>query len=510
MARARYLSRDDRDQEQMMADAGEAYRAAAEVARSSAPALAGMCRRGVEEVGLAFMRATSPEAAVKRTLEACAAALRANPDDSDVLCDQGSAWEFLGRSQAERGVDSTQAFANAVDSAGRAVRLAPTNIHAHRLLASVYVSIGQYRSGTGADPVEPLDRGIEIAKRALALDPVSYEVMDTLAEAYTYRAFEDARHGRDPRAFYTAQIELADAMRKQYPSSLAVIQTLETAYVGRAIWQRDHGVDPTESLDRSAAASRDEIAAYPNAANGYVNLCDEECARGTHLLRVGGDARAAFTAALAACRGVSAGGDEWWILHVNLGLSYAGLAAVDLDRGGDPVAQLARARGEIARSLQLSFNAMNAHDFGETQVLAARNELAHGRDPAAALEAAEEMIRRGLALDAKDGSLLRLQAVIARWRGEWLAAHHRPVDAILANGLARATQSEALLPDAADGFAAEGALHLVAARTATRPAERLDAASKARAALTHALTINRFLERQLRPLLDEATRLAAR
>jgi len=65
-------------------------------------------------------------------------------------------------------------------------------------------------------------------------------------------------------------------------------------------------------------------------------------------------------------------------------------------------------------------------------------------------------------------------------------------------------------PQLAEAAAVEGALHLLAARTASSPAARLAAAGHASAALETALRIDKTLEREYRTLYVEAQRLATR
>jgi hypothetical protein len=59
-------------------------------------------------------------------------------------------------------------------------------------------------------------------------------------------------------------------------------------------------------------------------------------------------------------------------------------------------------------------------------------------------------------------------------------------------------------------IATKGALHLLRAHIALKPADRAEAARLAEAALTEALNKNPFLKREYGPLLDEAQAIAKR
>ena len=148
--------------------------------------------------------------------------------------------------------------------------------------------------------------------------------------------------------------------------------------------------------------------------------------------------------------------------------------------------------------------------LGESRTLEGRwLASAAARDPLPAFAVAEANARRALALS---GGKSRRRAAhpgrAHRWRAEWRAAASAGVAATCARGLALAARALEQKPDLALAAAAAGALHLVAARAATRAAERVAAAERARAALDKALAIDANLEREYLPLRDEAIRLS--
>jgi serine/threonine-protein kinase len=161
----------------------------------------------------------------------------------------------------------------------------------------------------------------------------------------------------------------------------------------------------------------------------------------------------------------------------------------------------------LKRAIAIDPNHLNYRYLGELELAAARAQMAQGRDPSAAFAAADAATRRVLAADGTNADVQRAYAAVQRWQADWLVHNGRPADVILREGLAAAARAEKLTPDVAESFATEGALHLIAARAARVASERVRAADQARAALEKALTINRFLSREYRPLLDEAGRM---
>jgi serine/threonine-protein kinase len=99
-------------------------------------------------------------------------------------------------------------------------------------------------------------------------------------------------------------------------------------------------------------------------------------------------------------------------------------------------------------------------------------------------------------------------AELHRYRAEWQAQRRASVIADVRDGLALAARALALSPRLAAAVAVQGALHLAAARAAKNPRSRVASAEHARDALQTALHIDGNLEREYRPLVDEASRLA--
>ena len=133
---------------------------------------------------------------------------------------------------------------------------------------------------------------------------------------------------------------------------------------------------------------------------------------------------------------------------------------------------------------------------------------AHG-DPQPAFGAAETALRQALALrGGKSADSLYALAELRRRRAEWRITRKLAIGSDVRDGLeliARALEQNAQF---ALGDAEEGALHLVAARSAHGAAERIAAAERARAALDKALATNANLAHEFGPLRAEADRLA--
>jgi serine/threonine-protein kinase len=243
-------------------------------------------------------------------------------------------------------------------------------------------------------------------------------------------------------------------------------------------------------------------------AGPYINLCYDQWVLANHQIRLGQDPGPTLEEGIAACRQAVAITPEDWIPHLDLGVSRSALARFQLDTGKDPMPLIAEARLDLERSLAIDSNVVTFRYVGEVEQTAARWAALQGNDAGPLFAAAEVALRKVIAADGKDADGLRRLAELQRYRAEWLLLAHRPAASVLHEGLELAGRALVLEPDLGEGHAIAGALHLVAARTASTAGEQVLEASQAQAALSLALAKNGFLKRQYGPLLEEATRLS--
>ena len=488
--------------------AGKAYGAALEVARSSAAALDGECRRLLKTAYNRYRISLSPEVPFKQAIEACARAAEVRPDDPTPLTLQVEAWTVLGTYQAEHGADPRPALDEAMRLGERALELDPKHVMTHDVLSGTNETLGSYLFRKGEDSRPAIDRAIKYARRAIELDPQRFSAYSSLGVALNDRALDDRRHGRDPRASYREAIECAQQQRKSFRGSERALVLLQVGYSDLGMWQRDHGIDPTEALQKAAAACKEARDATPKVATHYINLCYNLWILGNHQMRIGQDPQPALDEGIAACAQAAALTPEDWIPHLDLGVSRSTLARYRLQTGGDPTPFVEQARRDIQRSLAIDFNMVTLRYLGEVEQTAARWAALKGEDAAPLFAAAEAALSKVLAADGSDADGLRRMAELERYRAQWLLATHRPAASVLRAGLEHAERAVALEADLGEGHALAGALHLLAADAASTPEERIREASKAQAALKVALEMNGFLKREYAPLLEQAARLA--
>jgi serine/threonine protein kinase/tetratricopeptide (TPR) repeat protein len=487
--------------------AGEAYRAAAAIARSSAAAHLGECERLIELSNLAVERDQSPEATVKAALSACSDAATASPDDAVPVEAQALAWHHLGNFQVRHSGDPTAAQEQAIRLAQAALKLDPGRARAEHVIARAGLMLGERSMEGGGDPRASLAQAIEHAERAgqLSHDPDHA----LLCHIYYSRGNYEEMHGDDPRASYRSAIEHAKQACELEPDGFNPWNALGSSNLAFGGWEATHGYDPTPAYLRAIEAYRKVTQIVPKLDHGFVNLCSAYLNLGEYDLKRQIDPTSDLNQAIDSCNQAIRIDGNFGGSQLNLGYSLKALAAWQVQRGVDPVPTLERSRAAIQRALTIDRgNPEPLVPLVEGRLIEARWALVHGKNADAALAAADAAGRRALiASDGKSADALRLLAEVHRWRAEGMARRQLGVATDVREGLAMAARALERNPRLALAAAAEGALHLVAARTARSVADRAVEAKQARAALERALAIDGSLDLQSQPLLTEATRL---
>jgi serine/threonine-protein kinase len=506
LGQERYMRGDGEQALEALRRAGAAYRAAAELARSSGAALAGECWRLLEESQILVDKDLAPD--VKSVLAACNVARTARPDDAALIAAQAKAWAELAWYQAFHSTDPTDAAAQSIQLGEQTLELEAKEQRAYHALASSYYILGYHRGIHGGDALTALDRAIGYARHALEVDPAALWAYHRISSSYWTKGERQAARGADPRPSFAAAIEYAQTEQLKLPGSFDGWADLAASHDALALWQIEHGVDPTAALDRAAVAYR-RAASSSTLALPLTNLCATLGNAAGYLARIGQDPTAKLEESITACEQAIAIDENDSFSHADLGAAYIGIALWLLEHDGDPTEKLAQARTEFTRAQAIDPTGEGYRRQGECELTAARWAARRRRDPERAFAAADAAIRRALGLSAgKDADALRGLAEIERWRAGWLLESGRSAGAAVREGLELIARAVALKPDFADAWATQGALQLIASRATHLASERAAAAGQARASFEKALSMNAFLSHEVGPLLEQAKRLA--
>jgi serine/threonine-protein kinase len=489
--------------------AGEAYRAASESARSGFGAYIGACQQLGVTIRVQVAQHLSPESTVKAALAACGAAATTRPDDATPVAAQASAWYDLASYQTDHGTDPGAASQQAVRTAEAALAIEPDNLAAHNVLAYANLTMGDYRSEKGDDPRPMLGRALEHAQRMVEINPRSFDGYDLLNRIYESRGWYVQDTGGDPRRDYQLASENARKTIALLPDGFPGWNALAASNWYMGAWEAKHSHDPAAAFTRAEDAYANVVRISAKLSFGHSSRCSLLRVWADYERRTAVDPRPRLEQSIASGRRALEVAPNDAYSHFELGEAVLTWARWQLDQAIDPTEMIERARGDFRRALEIDTSYQSAlAGLAESDVLEARWSLLHGRDPIATLARAASWARRGLELSSgRSTDALAELAEISRWRAEWHARGRQAVTADVDQGLAYVARGRAHNPQLGEAAAVEGALHLVAARTASSPAARLAAAGRASTALETALRIDKTLEREYRPLYVEAQRI---
>jgi predicted Ser/Thr protein kinase len=244
IAQQQSWKRDGAAELKALEQAGQAYRAATDIARSSVAALTGDCRRLISEAICQQGDQTSanPEAMANAALVACGLAEKARPDDASLLAEQARAWSVLCRYQTEHGQDARRAYEEASKLAATAFKINPKEVASYRMLV-------------GKDPDARLSDALAVCSKDLESQTNDWTAYIDLAGSYSANALELLAQGGDP----VELVEQARATIKQAfdkDPNLIVYRYMSTVELVAARVALAHKRDPLPAFAAAEAAAR--------------------------------------------------------------------------------------------------------------------------------------------------------------------------------------------------------------------------------------------------------------
>jgi serine/threonine-protein kinase len=306
------------DWEKMMAHfqpAAEAYRAAADLARSDPEVHRAECELW-EKIGWAALtRDRKDRAAFDPAEAACARAVAASHADTRARVQRALVLSArLSWLHGDDGEGVLIAADEAVGAAEDAARRAPEDVMARYALASALYEQGRLRAGLGRDiTVEPI---VAAYQRVVELDPRFTWAISELGEAYLL-AYDTARtHGREDRAALESAAREFDRAARLDPAFSLPAQKKVKAYNSLLEDDIERGV----SAEATVAVLFDALAAVEQrlGPSAWIVTFLKAWAlrlRAAHELSLGHDPLPLVAASLQTAGGSSgAVGDDHWLL----------------------------------------------------------------------------------------------------------------------------------------------------------------------------------------------------
>ncbi|MEW6737797.1 MAG: protein kinase, partial [Acidobacteriota bacterium] len=307
--------------------AGKAYQAAIEMARSDATLYKGECGRCLEMIEVAVKQGTVPKEMVEQGLSACDNALLADPENAPAYNDKS--W--------------------------------------------IYWRWGEYQITYGEDPRPLLEKAIEMAQQAVHYDPLNSDAYNNLGYSYETRGEYEITRGLDPRATFYHAIESFQRSIKLNPNFANTYNALGFTYWKQAEYEKDHGIDPRATFERAIESFQRSIAINMNFVNPYNNMGGVYKAQGDYEMALGLDPGGAFTRAVESSRRAIAINPNYAKAYYTVGSAFLRQGCYLLEQGIDPTTILTQAREALEKAAQLNPSRFDIYlRKGETELSAAR------------------------------------------------------------------------------------------------------------------------------------------
>jgi tetratricopeptide (TPR) repeat protein len=253
--------------------AGDAYRAARAIARSSVLAIAGECQQSILSAQINAKKGISPEESAMHAVEACGDVHTVEPLNPEWVLFQSEAWSQIASYRAFHRGDADTAFDEAIRLAKAAMAIAPRSPSPYAQLAFVYGNLAYYRESRVQRREDVLELAIANAQHAIEVDPQYTEVFETLARDYEKKAQDEGERGIDPGASLASAMRWASKMAQQQPKGYRAPHLLGLIAGSAAQWKMAHGADPVEDFRQSVGYFEQVIARAPTINVGYAGAC---------------------------------------------------------------------------------------------------------------------------------------------------------------------------------------------------------------------------------------------
>jgi serine/threonine-protein kinase len=499
------LSGDRAGAERLLDRAGEAFRAAADLARSDESVFVAQCQRWIGSLSLESDEGDFPEAHFAGARQACDTAISIDPDDATAYGEESMLFMIEAEHLSDRGEPPFAAVQRSVEAANRALQRDPKLARVLVHTASAYLTQAEaYEAPNDIDPTATLERAEGALTAALALHPDA-ETYNALGRVYSSRARYLRLHGGDPSPAYRRAVESYQRALALTPDRWNLHHNLGNAHESAAEYELLRGGDPRPFIEVAVREYEASIALNPRDASRYNGLGAAYFTRASFEIARGLDPREALDDATSSYRRGIEGNPGYVYGYDNLAEAYALDARYRVEQDRDPGEPLGLGHTALDQGA-----AVNAKDpFAplrrcQLDVIAARWSLREARDDERALLAAEQARARALELTPDSEDALKCAAEAHRRRAEWLRARGRPTDSEIARGLSLAERA----PKLAEAVAERGALLLERARSRTKGSADASAiAREAHSSLEAALGRNALLPAEYRALLAESSRL---
>lgn len=484
-----------------------AYRRAADMARSDETIHEALAEAWIQILELNIWQGLASSAALEAALEACADALKANPESANAFSKRGRAYFHVGYAELRRGEDPRPTLDRVIESGRDALRFAPEDAITFDSVGLAHLLIAKYERRIGRDPGPALERSMQSFEAAIKSQPSFAWAWNDAGVAFKVKAETEVERGVDARPSLDRAIERFERAAELDPSYTFALANITSAQHVRATFELASGRDPrpaaTRAIESSGRAARLDPAWLPTHINrGFAHVVIAQFEDLT-----GGDPSAALAEAEESFQtALRLNADEGYT-HLGIGAARHVRALHLMRTGADPGPTLVEGRAALLRSIELDGSEPETRlELGRLELTAARRAASLGQSPESSLLAAKASLEQGLRLQAHNAQMHAALAELHALQAEELRRRGAKVDEAFAQGITAADKALERNPQMALATAAKGALYLEQARS-QKGAEQQGDARRAVALLEEALAKDPLLQADVKDHLNAARKL---
>jgi serine/threonine-protein kinase len=279
--------------------ARQAYTRAADTAQSAPEVHCGLARVEWAAVSMQLYGRGEVMPHIERALEHLSRALQVAPDHAPSWVLRATLYRRLARSRSLQGSAAEEPLQQAIESATKALQLAPSSLEARKELGMDWLELSTHQLEKSLDPRDSLRRASETLE-AITPTQRDYYVHHGLGLIFTRWADYEESHGADPLLNRDKAIEALRKSLELEENYEAGWVNLASQYYKRAALPRSPSMEEDlerawQAVEKGRALSRQNTEAQFQA--GRIQLL-----RAQRLRDTGADERPALAAALNACR----------------------------------------------------------------------------------------------------------------------------------------------------------------------------------------------------------------
>jgi serine/threonine-protein kinase len=327
-------------------------------------------------------------------IAAAGRALAIDPDDLAALTLRVGLRRNAAKYRGNLGEDVTELLSSSVADARRAVELAPSESAAKLVLASAYRQWGEFRQNRGEDPTTQLEAALKVMD---SIAPREWTYSTHVLVGLIHKVWTDYQDltGQDAEDHRTQTIDAYTQALRLNDRGTDAWQNLGITYFARAARPHSHDAEADlaralEALERGSVLDPGSYVPYFYKGEVYRVLAGCKQARGVDPAPDRDRAIEMYGEGLKVNRQIP---------HLYNGISVVqGEAAKDaVAHGRDPTALLDQAYDAATRSIEVAPDQGDGYNNrGYVLVLRATFERAHGRDPRPAARAAVRALTQAL------------------------------------------------------------------------------------------------------------------